>query len=305
MSNIAYTQDQVMAALKKQGYTTEEAEKMAKAIGPVDKQDSNIVPNIAEAVPFAAGSYYMNKWFPDKEGVKPFFGKGVLKTIPGGILGSLAYTGASALTGNNYAEKASGGQMLGDITGGIAGGMLGETAGAAAGRALGGTLGLVGGPIGSIAGGVLGSWLVPKLFNNADENYLEPDKGLSTETKTALAGAGLLATPLGRPVRSLIGKAIPDQIKEPVSSTVKGIKDTIAETDIGKAYLEPFAKRAANPEVRRPGPEDSPWGWNSLTNNMGDTVTHVKSINNTMEQLGKMAGEWVKKQRQAQRPPNE
>jgi hypothetical protein len=285
---------------------------MARVIGPVEKQNSNIVPNLGEASVYAGASSLVDKHLPGKNGKPAGFAK---KFFLAGVPANMAWMGTAALTGNNYADKASTGQIIGDMAGGMAGSMLGENfgkaiarnipeklgakllggatakaGGAVAGRTVGTMLGSLGGPLGSVAGGVLGSWLAPKLFNNADENYLEPDKGMSGGAATALAGAALLATPMGRPVRSAIGNIIPDTVKKPISEIGDELSTMLKNTELGKAYTKPFNTSPVNPEA---------WGFTAQGRNLKDTWSHAKGVNSAMEHLGDWVGQQIMKKKQA------
>lgn len=294
MNNIAYTQDQVSMALQKQGYSSEEANRMAKAIGPVEAQDSNILPNLAEASAFTGASSLIDHNMP-KEAGKVLRGLGWAgKMIPGG----LAYQGMSMLTGNNYGEKSSLGQVAGDLGGGLVGAGLGEAFGkslgtAISGRAAGAMLGGAAGPVGSIIGGVLGSWLAPKLFSNADEAYLEPNKGISGGTGTALAAAGLLATPLGRPLRKAIVSPLKDNATyKDLSKLLSDTKDSVAKVlpdrvrNYADAYNKPFVERANIRTAENKKVQGDSWWPSDHWANLGETTTHLSGLNGIAEQLG-------------------
>jgi hypothetical protein len=109
--------------------------------GTDGKQDSNFTPNLTEGVGFAAGAALAPKWLPKNPGQTGFtapvrkLGRGLGRAaLPMG-LGTLGSLGITALTDNNYYDRASEGQLLGDIAGSIGGGILGEKLGSKYGKA--------------------------------------------------------------------------------------------------------------------------------------------------------------------------
>jgi len=230
----AYTQRQVEENLLKQGYSPEQANQMAMMLGDVKSQDSNIMPNLLESSAYAGGLYalknknaeYAAQQLAEKAAGKRGLMAGAKKIATGGFGVPLLAASAVSnlypmLSGNNFYDKASASQLGADLAGQVAFGYAGEKIGTGiakslaaraaagtAGRAIGGTLGSVAGPIGSVLGGVLGGYLIPKLFKNEDEKLLEPEKGVDGSTLAALAAAGAIASPLGRPVRALTKKGL-------------------------------------------------------------------------------------------------
>jgi hypothetical protein len=108
--------------------------------GTDGKQDSNFTPNLTEGVGFAAGAALAPKWLPKNPGQTGFtapvrkLGRGLGRAaLPMG-LGTLGSLGITALTDNNYYDRASEGQLLGDIAGSIGGGILGEKLGSKYGK---------------------------------------------------------------------------------------------------------------------------------------------------------------------------
>jgi hypothetical protein len=159
--NRTYTQFQVMDALTRQGYSPEQAESMAAAMGDMrvgpsqvragyravgapdadlpmgrdGRVDSTFMPNLADGLVFAGASNLMERKWPTLEG-EDLKNKGWLGNKPRtvgkiagiGLASNLANLGYMGLSGNNFYDRASGPQMAADLGGNIAGGMAGEAA---------------------------------------------------------------------------------------------------------------------------------------------------------------------------------
>jgi hypothetical protein len=167
MEQRTYTAPQIYDSMLRQGFDEDSARIMAMAIGggrvtrdqlrqgyqklgikgaqlpsgTDGKQDSNFTPNLTEGVGFAAGAALAPKWLPKNPGQTGFtapvrkLGRGLGRAaLPMG-LGTLGSLGITALTDNNYYDRASEGQLLGDIAGSIGGGILGEKLGSKYGKA--------------------------------------------------------------------------------------------------------------------------------------------------------------------------
>jgi len=167
MEQRTYTAPQIYDSMLRQGFDADAARIMAMAIGggrvtrdqlrqgyqklgikgaqlpsgTDGKQDSNFTPNLTEGVGFAAGATLAPKWLPKNPGQTGFtapirkLGRGLGRAaLPMG-LGTLGSLGITALTDNNYYDRASEGQLLGDIAGSIGGGIAGERLGAKYGKA--------------------------------------------------------------------------------------------------------------------------------------------------------------------------
>lgn len=117
---IAYSYSDVYRSLLEQGYSPSRAEAMASAIGDVEEQSSNIVPNLAETAGYMAAAPAVARMIPQANKLAGF-GRFALP----GMAGNLAGLGVTALTGNNFYEKASGEQLAADLGGQIVGGMAG------------------------------------------------------------------------------------------------------------------------------------------------------------------------------------
>lgn len=285
--SIQYSRDQVYDLLIKQGYAPERAATMSQMLGDIPEQDSNILPNIGEGTAAALALAAMGKAKPlaaDADMLAKVGSKaaGIGRFAGAGLAGSLGYMGLSALTGNNYADQASMGQLAADAGAGIGGYVLGERlgkgaaaglgdlantklrktalggatakglakviGGRAAARLFGGTVGGLLGPGGAILGSTLASYLAPKLFDSEAENMLEPDKGLDPGTMAALTAAGVVASPIGRPVRKLLGdNSLTNWAKG--TDAAKWI-DTKAQpyvkqaSDLRAKYLDPLGQMA-------------------------------------------------------------
>jgi hypothetical protein len=226
MDTSDYTPRQIMDSLMSQGYSEEQAHRLMKTMGPMktpEKQDSNIAPNLAEGVAGVGAGLLLNA-----TPLGPF-----AKLMAQGVAGNIGSLVGADVSGTNYYDKASGAQIMADMGGSLAGGFIGghlaegmgkasvgaekalaaaaarkagagiagKAAGAIGGRTLGGVLGSAAGPIGSIAGATLGGYLLPKLFANNDEKAADPHAGVDGSTIAMLAGAGLLALPMGAGIR--------------------------------------------------------------------------------------------------------
>lgn len=226
-----YTAEQVYDSLIRQGFGKDQARIMAMAIGSGrvkqnqlregykkvgvqgaklpkgsdGQMDSNLAPNLAEASAGVGGYLAAQKHMPP--------GTGALKTVgrwmAPGIAGSLAGIGTAVLTGNNYYDRASDGQLYADIGGSVAGGiggqmlgekygkqaqqkiaakaggasskqlgkrLVGKAAGSLVGRGLGSVLGAAGGPVGSIALGTALGYLLPKLIGGGSKSVEQEAK---------------------------------------------------------------------------------------------------------------------------------
>lgn len=161
--NRTYTQFQVMDALTRQGYSPEQAESMAAAMGDMragpsqvkagyravgapdadlpmgrdGRVDSTFMPNLVDGLVFAGVNNAMEKKWPtlnDEQlkakggwlGNKP---RTVGKIAGIGLASNLANIGYMGLSGNNFYDRASGPQMAADMGGNIAGTYAGEAAG--------------------------------------------------------------------------------------------------------------------------------------------------------------------------------
>jgi hypothetical protein len=290
-------------------------------MGNLEAQDSNLVPNIAEGATWAGGQYLANKHMPGGGKLKAT-GRFAIPMMAANIAG----LGASGLTGNNFYEKASAEQLGVDLGSQIAGGMAGEklasgigkalakrAALAGAGRVLGGTAGFLAGPagsaVGSMLGGTIASYLATKLFANEDEKMVEPGKGIDNSTVAALGAVGALASPLGKPVRKLAGKAgdyvfgpnggpstwLPPKANELAKQGMDHIKkftDPLTQSDVvqdtanayrtsrDKRHADNFAKRAA--DVMRGGTNKI----DGTALNYQNTLSNFGAMGDSVENLG-------------------
>lgn len=190
-----------MDALQRQGYSEEQAESMAAAMGDMragpsqvragyravgapdadlpigrdGRMDSSFAPNLVDGLVFAGVSNAMERKWPtlNEEQLKAKGGwlgnkpRTVGKIAGIGLASNLANLGYLGLSGNNFYDRASVPQVLADMGGNIAGGMAGEALGrkameAIAKRAAGATAAKVGGAVvGRGLGATLGSALGP------------------------------------------------------------------------------------------------------------------------------------------------
>ena len=128
---IAYSHSDVYRSLLEQGYFPARAEAMASAIGDVEEQSSNIVPNLAETAGYMAAAPAVARMIPQANKLAGF-GRFALPGMAGNLLG----LGATAVTGNNFYDKASGEQLAADLGGQILGGMAGARLAKGLGQAL-------------------------------------------------------------------------------------------------------------------------------------------------------------------------
>lgn len=249
-----YTAEQVYDALIRQGYSEEQAKAMALAIGgsrksesevkkgfkavgatgadlPAGKDggmDSPLSVDIPETIAFAGVNHLMrNKFKPvEGQGVRNL-SRGAGRFLPGALAMSAAGMLSQAATGNNFFDRASTPQLLGNVAGNLLGdavgsravsGLAGKLAGAAGGRLGGAAIGSALGPIGGIIGGLLGGYLIPKLLPDGSKSVEDEDKSGLTEkeagwgTLGALAAGGALAASPGARKKAM------ELLKKPFSS---------------------------------------------------------------------------------------
>ena len=160
--NRTYTQYQVADALVRQGYSPEQAESMAAAMGDMragpsqiragyravgapgadlptgrdGRMDSSFAPNLVDGLVFTGVSNAMEKKWPtlDEKQLKAKGGwlgnkpRTVGKLAGIGLASNLANLGYLGLSGNNFYDRASVPQVLADMGGNVAGGFVGEAA---------------------------------------------------------------------------------------------------------------------------------------------------------------------------------
>jgi surface antigen len=107
--------------------------------GSDGEQGSNLLTNASEAVGGYAGYAAGHKYFkpnPNQTGLmapaKKFGRFAMRNAVLPGTVGMLASTGANLLSGTNYYDTATTGQLLADMGGSLAGGIIGEKLGDAA-----------------------------------------------------------------------------------------------------------------------------------------------------------------------------
>ena len=157
-----YTQFQVADSLVRQGYSQEQADSIASAMGDMratpnqvrsgyrsvgadnadlpmgrdGRVDSTFMPNLVDGITFAGVGHLVNKNKYTKNLPEAVAAKRTLGNVPRaaarfgtiGLASNLANLGYVGLSGNNFYDRASGPQMLADMGGNIAGGMAGEAA---------------------------------------------------------------------------------------------------------------------------------------------------------------------------------
>jgi hypothetical protein len=150
-----YSPQQVLDALKRQGFSDEQAMGMYQAMGGMRRsspqikagygavgaqgadlptgrdgeQDSGLMPNLAEGVASTAAFGALNKHMPNIAGeVWKNRARGAGRFLGTGVAGNLATLGTIALTDNNFYDTATMPQLAGDVGGSIAGGVVGDYA---------------------------------------------------------------------------------------------------------------------------------------------------------------------------------
>jgi hypothetical protein len=301
----AYSRDQVEQKLLQQGYSPEQASQMANMMGDVRTQDNNLVPNTAEGAGYLAAAPLANK-IPGT-GKLAKFGRFALP----GVAGNLAGLGASAVTGNNFYEEASAPQLVADIGGQILGAGAGTKIGEGLTKALATkvaprVLGAIN-PLAGLAGSVLAGYLAPKLFASDKEKVIDPDAGVSGGTLAALAAAGAIASPIGRPLRKLVTntdsyKKVADWAKPgtDIASKYKQafFTDPFNSSAVGKAYNDAALHNRAG-ILRNIDPDHipDPDSFRGTLHNARMTLANTKAVAPALEQLGFELGNLHKKRK--------
>lgn len=183
--------------------------------GSEGETSGNFMPNLAENSAIAAIGHKFPK-------------AGLL----GMLAGNVANLGYSAASGNNYNERGSWPQLIGDAAGGIAG----AAAGGGLGRGLGGAAGSLLGPIGTLVGGTLGGYLGSKLFAPGSKS-VEEDDGKDPGGWGTLAG--MAALPLGAKYAK---KGFRRMLKDDAYNKFASPFHRAMNTDIGKTFSETYNK---------------------------------------------------------------
>lgn len=197
-----YTAYQIEDALRNQGIDSDLAEQVGWALGDA-RLDENQTGNLYEQLGLRKGRMPQGEEGKTSGNLIPNLAENAVYAIAGkhpilGMIGgNLANFGASSLTGNNYNNRASWPQLIGDAVVG----MGGATIGGGIGRAIGGGAGSILGPIGTLVGGTLGGYLGAKLFPDGSKSVAEDDGKDS-------GGWGRLAAMASVPVGFKLGKHV-------------------------------------------------------------------------------------------------
>jgi len=137
---MAVGSDRVNSEQLRRGYRKMDIKEVDMPSGDDGAMDSNIAPNLAEGLGFAGGAALADRYIPKKPNPGGFkggaraLGRGVGRLALPGAAGVAASLGAEALSGTNYYDRASDGQLMADIGGSVGGAIAGEKLGAAAGK---------------------------------------------------------------------------------------------------------------------------------------------------------------------------
>jgi hypothetical protein len=137
---MAVGSDRVNSDQLRRGYKKMDVKGMEMPTGDDGAMDSNIAPNLGEGLGFVGGAALANRYIPQKpnpggfKGGAKALGRGASRLALPGLIGVGAGLGAEALSGTNYYDRASDGQLMADIGGSVAGAYAGERLGGAAGK---------------------------------------------------------------------------------------------------------------------------------------------------------------------------